>query len=64
MWELANCNTLPVPSCHATRREHEHLDTGRFPKPRQEESRGRGRVRTTDPPRRSTLEFLKALFWD
>ncbi|KAG5441173.1 hypothetical protein CSKR_202102 [Clonorchis sinensis] len=41
-----SCSTLSVPSCHATRRKHEGWDTARLPKPRQEESRGRGRVRT------------------
>ncbi|KER30629.1 hypothetical protein T265_02980 [Opisthorchis viverrini] len=36
------CNTLPVPSCHATRKKHEGLDNARLPKPRQGKSRGRG----------------------
>ncbi|GAA57348.1 splicing factor 3B subunit 3, partial [Clonorchis sinensis] len=45
-----SCNTFPVPSCHATRRKHEGWATTRLPKPRQEKSRGRGRVRTTDLP--------------
>ncbi|GAA49996.1 RNA-binding protein 39 [Clonorchis sinensis] len=30
-----NCNTLPVPSCHANRGKHEGWDTARLPKPRQ-----------------------------
>ncbi|KER20860.1 hypothetical protein T265_10669 [Opisthorchis viverrini] len=36
-----SCSTLPVPSCHATRRRHESWDTVRLPKPRQGKSRGR-----------------------
>ncbi|KER23343.1 LOW QUALITY PROTEIN: hypothetical protein T265_14657 [Opisthorchis viverrini] len=44
------CSTLPVPSCHATRRKHEGWDTARLPKPRQGKSRGGGRIRTTDLP--------------
>ncbi|KER26134.1 LOW QUALITY PROTEIN: hypothetical protein T265_14065 [Opisthorchis viverrini] len=43
-----SCSTLSVPSCHATRREHEGWGAGRLPRPRQGKSRGRGRVRTTD----------------
>ncbi|KER34212.1 hypothetical protein T265_12445, partial [Opisthorchis viverrini] len=30
-----SCSTLPVPSCHATRRKHEGWDTARLSKPRQ-----------------------------
>ncbi|KAG5446061.1 suppressor of kinetochore protein mutant [Clonorchis sinensis] len=41
-------NTLSVSSYRATRRKHEGLDTAGLPKPSQEKSRGRGRVRTTD----------------
>ncbi|KER32417.1 hypothetical protein T265_01473 [Opisthorchis viverrini] len=33
-----SCSTLPVPSCHATRRKHEDWDTARLPKPRQGKS--------------------------
>ncbi|KAG5441456.1 hypothetical protein CSKR_107638 [Clonorchis sinensis] len=44
-----SCNTLSVPSRHATRRKHEGWDTTRLPKPRQK-SRRRGWVRTTDLP--------------
>ncbi|KER29445.1 hypothetical protein T265_03911 [Opisthorchis viverrini] len=47
---LGSCNTLQVPSCHATRRKQEGWDTARLPKPRQGKSNGRGRVRTTDLP--------------
>ncbi|KER28054.1 hypothetical protein T265_13670, partial [Opisthorchis viverrini] len=43
-----SCSTLPVPSCHATLREHEGWDTARLPKPRQGKSSGGGRIRTTD----------------
>ncbi|KAG5453887.1 hypothetical protein CSKR_108586 [Clonorchis sinensis] len=46
---LFSCNTLSVPSYHATRWKHEGWDTARLFKPRQGKSRGRGRVRTTDP---------------
>ncbi|KER26523.1 hypothetical protein T265_06243 [Opisthorchis viverrini] len=28
-----SCNTLSVPSCHATQRKHEGSDTARFPQP-------------------------------
>ncbi|GAA51219.1 histone H2A, partial [Clonorchis sinensis] len=45
------CNTLSVPSFHATRRNHEGWDTARLPKPTQGKSRGTGRVRTTNLPR-------------
>ncbi|GAA52457.1 hypothetical protein CLF_108120 [Clonorchis sinensis] len=45
-----SCNILSVPNCCATRKKHEGWDTGRLPKPSQGESRGRGRVRTTDLP--------------
>ncbi|KER25062.1 hypothetical protein T265_07400 [Opisthorchis viverrini] len=48
--ESFSCSTLPVPSCHATRRRHDGLDTARSPKPRQGQSRGRGRVRTMNLP--------------
>ncbi|GAA47872.1 transcriptional adapter 2-beta [Clonorchis sinensis] len=37
-------------SYHANRRKHEGWDTARSPKPKQEKSRGGGRVRTTDFP--------------
>ncbi|KAG5452645.1 hypothetical protein CSKR_114247 [Clonorchis sinensis] len=50
MISLFSCNTLPVPSCHATRRTHEGWDSARSPKPKQGKSRGRGGVRTTDIP--------------
>ncbi|KER29743.1 hypothetical protein T265_03655 [Opisthorchis viverrini] len=33
-----------------SRRKHEGFDTARLPEPRQGESRGRGRIRTTDLP--------------
>ncbi|KER26706.1 hypothetical protein T265_06072 [Opisthorchis viverrini] len=49
--------TLPVPSCHATRRKHEGWDTAGLPKPRQGKSRDRGRVRTTDLPQTSHLKM-------
>ncbi|KER22148.1 hypothetical protein T265_09681 [Opisthorchis viverrini] len=39
-----------MPSCHVTRRNHEGWDTVRSSKPRQEKSRDRVRVRTTDLP--------------
>ncbi|KER25702.1 hypothetical protein T265_06875 [Opisthorchis viverrini] len=39
-------STLSVPNCHATRRRREGWDTHTLPKPGQ--SRGRGRIRTTD----------------
>ncbi|KER20932.1 hypothetical protein T265_10620 [Opisthorchis viverrini] len=42
------CNTLSVPSRHATRKKHEGWDTARLPKPRQGKSRDRSRVRTMD----------------
>ncbi|GAA31310.2 Ras-related protein Rab-3B, partial [Clonorchis sinensis] len=45
-----SCSTLSVSSCHATQRKHESWDTARFPKPRQEKSRGSGRVLITDLP--------------
>ncbi|KER34149.1 hypothetical protein T265_12435, partial [Opisthorchis viverrini] len=45
-----SCNNLPVPSYHATRRNHAAWDTARLPKPRQGKSRGKGQVRTTDLP--------------
>ncbi|KER20973.1 hypothetical protein T265_15201, partial [Opisthorchis viverrini] len=44
-------STLSVPNCHATQRLHEGWDTARLPKPRQEKSRGRGWVRTTNLPK-------------
>ncbi|KER33406.1 LOW QUALITY PROTEIN: hypothetical protein T265_12620 [Opisthorchis viverrini] len=66
-----SCSTLPVPSCHVTRREHEGWDTARLPKPRQGKSSGRGRIRTADlqeieplrrsAPRSSFHPGLKAL---
>ncbi|KER21738.1 hypothetical protein T265_10013 [Opisthorchis viverrini] len=43
-----SCSALLVSSYHATRMKHEGWDTTRFLKPRQEKSRGRGRVRTSD----------------
>ncbi|GAA49329.1 histone H2A [Clonorchis sinensis] len=43
-------STLSVPSCHATRRKHDDWDTDTLPKPIQERSRCRSRVRVTDPP--------------
>ncbi|KER33456.1 hypothetical protein T265_00759 [Opisthorchis viverrini] len=46
--KTVNCNILPVPSCHATRRKHEGWDTARSPRPRQRKTGGRGRVRNTD----------------
>ncbi|KAG5442130.1 hypothetical protein CSKR_111477, partial [Clonorchis sinensis] len=55
-WEMTvpipsfSCSTLSVPSCHTTRRLHEGWDTARLAKPRQGNSRGRGRLRTTDLP--------------
>ncbi|KAG5453481.1 hypothetical protein CSKR_114249 [Clonorchis sinensis] len=45
-----HCNTLSVPSCHATRRKHEGWDTARLSRPRQRKSRGRVGVQTTDLP--------------
>ncbi|GAA47506.1 hypothetical protein CLF_100448 [Clonorchis sinensis] len=36
---MFGCNTLSVPSCHATRGKHEGWDTARLPKPRQGKSR-------------------------
>ncbi|KER26509.1 hypothetical protein T265_06232 [Opisthorchis viverrini] len=48
--KVFSCSTLPVPSCHATRRKHEGWDTARLPKPRQGKSSGGGRIRTTDLP--------------
>ncbi|KER22938.1 hypothetical protein T265_14750, partial [Opisthorchis viverrini] len=57
-----SCNTLPVPSCHSTRRKHEGWDTARLPKPRQEKSRGRGRVRTTDLRFKGALVQLNVRF--
>ncbi|KAG5450921.1 hypothetical protein CSKR_107874 [Clonorchis sinensis] len=48
--EPFSCSPLSVTSCHATRRKHEGRDTDRLPKPRQGESRGRGRIPTTDLP--------------
>ncbi|KER25507.1 hypothetical protein T265_07074 [Opisthorchis viverrini] len=41
------CNTISVPSCHASRRKHKGWDTVRLPKPRWSKSRGSGRFRTT-----------------
>ncbi|KAG5442205.1 replication factor C subunit 1, partial [Clonorchis sinensis] len=52
---LACCNILSVPNCHATRRLHEGWDTARLLKPRQGNSRGRSRVRTTDLPVKAAL---------
>ncbi|KER27715.1 hypothetical protein T265_05274 [Opisthorchis viverrini] len=46
--KVFTCTTLPVPSCHATRKKHEGWDTARLPKPRQGKSSGGGRIRTTD----------------
>ncbi|KER22199.1 hypothetical protein T265_09652 [Opisthorchis viverrini] len=43
-------NTLSVPSCHATQRLHEGLDTARLPKPRQRKPSGTGRVQTMGLP--------------
>ncbi|KER19931.1 hypothetical protein T265_11419 [Opisthorchis viverrini] len=43
-----DCSTLSAPNCHATQRKHEGWDTARLLKSRQENSRGRYRVRTTD----------------
>ncbi|KER31989.1 hypothetical protein T265_01916 [Opisthorchis viverrini] len=43
-----SCSTLPVPSCHATRRKYDGWDTARLPKPRQGKSSGGGRIRTAD----------------
>ncbi|KAG5455245.1 hypothetical protein CSKR_106449 [Clonorchis sinensis] len=48
-----SCNTLPVPNCHATRKKHEGWDSARLPKARQGKPRGRGRVRTTDLPKKN-----------
>ncbi|KER28782.1 hypothetical protein T265_04473 [Opisthorchis viverrini] len=42
------CNTLPVLRCHTTQRKHKGWDTARLPKPREEKSRARGRIRTRD----------------
>ncbi|KER21208.1 hypothetical protein T265_15146, partial [Opisthorchis viverrini] len=39
------CSALPVPNCHATRRKHCQVA-----QPRQEQSKCRGQVRTTDIP--------------
>ncbi|KER21471.1 hypothetical protein T265_15084, partial [Opisthorchis viverrini] len=42
----SNCNTLLVPSCQATWRKHDGLDTTRQPNPREKQSRFRGWTRT------------------
>ncbi|KER21535.1 hypothetical protein T265_15068 [Opisthorchis viverrini] len=56
------CNPLSMPSCHATRREHEGSNTAKLPKPEQEKSEGRGRARTTDLPRPTAHELLRHPF--
>ncbi|KAG5446785.1 hypothetical protein CSKR_105544, partial [Clonorchis sinensis] len=45
-----SCSTLLVPNCHFAQRKHEGWDSARLSKHRQEKSRGRGQVRTTDLP--------------
>ncbi|KER29579.1 hypothetical protein T265_13330, partial [Opisthorchis viverrini] len=53
-----SCHTHPMPSSHVTRRKNEGWDTVRLPKPRQANSRGRGRVRTPDLPFSKFSTFL------
>ncbi|GAA53216.1 hypothetical protein CLF_109783 [Clonorchis sinensis] len=49
-WTLFNQRgeMVQVPSCYATRRKHEGQNTARLPKPRQQQSRCRSRVRITN----------------
>ncbi|KER20609.1 hypothetical protein T265_10887 [Opisthorchis viverrini] len=53
-----SCSTLPVPSCHATRRKHEGWDTARLPKPRQGKSSGGGAL-TLRPSRPMAQPYSK-----